>query len=202
MFLDMTKGGEDVALLKLLSTRKFPVCKLPTLEQVKNLKMLDRVRVIGAALADKPVPTAGEITRVEDKFITINAPCIFGNSGGPCFLSTGELIGLVNMGRAANGQFITHLGFIRPIGRVYDLLDLWGYSFIRTHEGAQKVFDNERLIGLQKQIEELKVLVLEISKNTQFFRLEDVIKQLNERIAQLEKRLVEREKNNVEKDDC
>ena len=125
------KCGDDVALLKIKTPEPLPVCKLPTRETLKALKMFDKVRVMGAALADKPIPTFGEVTQVDPDFMRINAPCIFGNSGGPCFLEkTNELVGLVNMGRGTGGQFITHIGYIRPMYRIYDWFDKIGYKFI------------------------------------------------------------------------
>jgi len=131
---DETTGqyhGEDYALLKLEVPEAFPVVKMPSRATLEALKVFDKVRVVGAALGDKPIPTFGEITRIDIDFIAISAPAIFGNSGGPVFLDkTHEMIGILNMGRGTQGGFVTHMCFIRPLVRIYDCFDSLGYKFI------------------------------------------------------------------------
>lgn len=216
------KCGEDAALLKIETLEPLPVCKLPSREALSALKMFDKVRVVGAALADKPIPTFGEITQVDVDFIRINAPAIFGNSGGPCFLDkTHELIGLVNMGRGTGNQFITHMGYIRPMYRLYDWFDKLGYKFIydksvseaekfnkiRTDRDEQlfKSIDEKaalerQIMQLQKLNQMLKEAIVEIQKKTEFgaelskmiLELKDKIVALEAKIAELEKQLAER----------
>jgi len=215
------KCGEDAALLKIETTEQLPVCKLPTKEALKALKMFDKVRVMGAALADKPIPTFGEITQVDVDFMRINAPAIFGNSGGPCFLEkTNELIGIVNMGRGTGQQFVTHLGYIRPLYRIYDWFDKLGYSFIydksvlstekfnkiRADKDEQLFKSLDEKAELQRKLVEIGAINQSLKEMVDYLKktgelnqemsgkiiiLEKKVAELEAKIAELQKRLLD-----------
>ena len=184
--------GEDVALLKIETPEKYPVCKMPTRETLKALKVFDKVRVVGAALGDKPIPTFGEITRIDVDFVSVNAPAIFGNSGGPVFLDkTHELIGILNMGRATQGGFVTHMGFIRPLGRIYDWFDTVGYTFLYDKSVTtsakfaiiRKDADTQRL----QSADEKKIMLNKIATLEAYnARLDKFLKEVCDKIAQLD----------------
>ena len=184
--------GEDVALLKIETPEKYPVCKMPSRETLKALKVFDKVRVVGAALGDKPIPTFGEITRIDVDFVSVNAPAIFGNSGGPVFLDkTHELIGILNMGRATQGGFVTHMGFIRPLGRIYDWFDTVGYTFLYDKSVTtsakfaiiRKDADTQRL----QSADEKKIMLNKIATLEAYnARLDKFLKEVCDKIAQLD----------------
>jgi hypothetical protein len=129
-------GGEDLALLRLETTEPFCAVKLLSPERIGKLKVLDKVRLVGCALADRPVSTSGEITRLEKGYTQVNAPIVFGNSGGACFLEeTNELIGISNAMRVTNVPMgprvpVAHMALVRPISRIYDWLKSEEYAFI------------------------------------------------------------------------
>jgi len=208
------KCGEDVALLKIETSELLPVCKLPSREALKALKMFDKVRVMGAALADKPIPTSGEIAQVDADFVRINAPCIFGNSGGPCFLdSTHELIGLVNMGRGTGGQFITHMGYIRPMYRIYDWFDKLGFKFlydkavpdaerfgkIRADKDEQLFKNIDEKAELQRKLAELGAINQSLKEMVDMLKKTgDLNQEMAKRIVELEKKVADLEKQIAE----
>ena len=203
------KCGDDVALLKIETPELLPVCKLPTKEALKVLKMFDKVRVMGAALADKPIPTFGEVTQVDPDFVRINAPCIFGNSGGPCFLEkTNELIGLVNMGRGTGSQFITHIGYIRPMYRTYNWLDTVGYRFIydkstpdterfnkiRADKDEQLFKSLDEKAALQQKLQNLEAINQTLKEMVDHLKKTNELNQeMAEKIAELEKKVADLE---------
>lgn len=132
------KSGEDLALLKMESDEQFRAAKLIPADRIVSLKVLDQVRLVGSALADKPVPTLGEISRIEPEigYMQVTAPIIFGNSGGACYLAeTGEFIGITNAVRQVSTPEglsvpVSHMALVRPIQRIYGWLDSVGYRFI------------------------------------------------------------------------
>jgi len=188
-------SGDDLALIKLDALEHFPAAKLISRERYNNLRIMQRVRLVGCSLGDRPIPTSGEITRLEDEWTSSNADMIFGNSGGAAYLEeTNELIGITNAIRLVSAfQALPHMGLIRPVNRIYDWLDTIGYGFlyekdcsdavrsavIREESDGAKFADRDYMRALEKQLKDLRIAS------------DKKVKELEKRIAELEDRLDE-----------
>src|SRR5206468_5964009 len=82
----------DLALIEVESDRPYEAtAKLIAPEKIPTVKLYSRVNAIGCPLGYAPIPTSGELTsksKVLDgqSYWMINAPTIFGNSGGAIYL--------------------------------------------------------------------------------------------------------------------
>lgn len=131
---------QDLALLKLRSDDKFEAVKLYPLGKENDLRIFMPVYVCGSGAGHAPFPTRGEISSMRDEidnlpYYMINAPIVFGNSGGACFLAdTKEYIGIPSRvavtftGWAPNAVY--HMGYIIPIPRIYKWLKNTGWGGI------------------------------------------------------------------------
>ncbi len=142
---------KDLALLKLKTTVPFKyVARLIPKEDITKIKVFTGVYTIGCPLGYDPVPTYGEIAHTQrmvegEKVWLMNAPTIFGNSGGGVFLAkTNRLIGLSSR-VAAYGQFIsipvTHLGMIIPPDVIHKWLDGQLFQFIHDDNYTKEQCD-------------------------------------------------------------
>lgn len=120
-------SGEDLALVRLLTNERLQAVKIMNPEDIDNLQLFFKARVVGCSLGMKPYHTFGEITRLEGDYMSVNAPFVPGNSGGACYLdSTHEFIGITNAGfRSA-----PHMGLIRPLKHIYNWMFQNGYNWI------------------------------------------------------------------------
>ena len=147
---------QDVALLKLRSINKIEhVARLAPLGKDKEIRLLDRVYAVGAALGHPPMVTAGRINFMDDEiedyeFWLSDAQIIFGNSGGAIFLQdTFEFIGIpsridvVQIGWSVNA--ITHMGFFIPFTRIWDWLESQYYHFITDDSVSYEQCEEERV---------------------------------------------------------
>ena len=145
----------DVALLELISGKppEYVATMLPK-GQIAGLRMFMPIIACGCAMGHKPIATMGYITSLDERIENLqywlaNTPTIFGNSGGGQFLSeTGEFIGIPSRLDVAlvgySASAITHLSYMIPISRIYDLLEDWHYEFIYDETQTFKECEEKR----------------------------------------------------------
>jgi S1-C subfamily serine protease len=130
----------DLALIEIDATLPHrDVAQLPLPDEVKGLRVFTPIYAIGCPLGYPPLPTSGELTS-RDKVLDgnhywmINAPTIFGNSGGGIFArETHQLIGVLSRISAYKNMIdvaVPHMGLVTPIHRVYEWLDRTPYAFV------------------------------------------------------------------------
>jgi S1-C subfamily serine protease len=97
------------------------------------------VRAIGCPLGYPPLPTSGELTSRDkvldgNQYWMINAPVIFGNSGGGIYAARShEMIGVLARISAYKNMIdvaVPHMGLVTPMDRVYGWLDRTDYAFV------------------------------------------------------------------------
>jgi len=132
---------KDIALLKLRSSRHFPVAaRLADRGRVRETTVFTPIYAVGCPLGHDPLPSFGEITTLHkevggERFWMMSAPTIFGNSGGGVFhRETLEMIGVSAMICTFDNPVSTpvpHLGILVPMDVVYDWLrdNSFGYLF-------------------------------------------------------------------------
>lgn len=131
---------KDLALLKLRSEKTFAnVAHMASRETLRAIKVFTPVYAVGCPLGHDPLPTLGEVATLHkevggERFWMMNAPTIFGNSGGGIFhRDTRELIGISAMICTYDGVVSTpvpHLGILVSLETVYDWLDSLGHRFV------------------------------------------------------------------------
>ncbi len=120
-------AGDDLALIRLNTIEKIPSVKMMPRSKIDDLRLFYKARVVGCSLGGKPYHTFGEITVLENGYMSVNAQFVPGNSGGACYLDeTHEFIGITNAGP----DTVWHMGLIRPLKRIYDWLDKTNHGFI------------------------------------------------------------------------
>lgn len=163
----------DLALLKLKSIDEVkPVAyKIPK-ENIRDIKVFEKVVACGAALGEPPIPTVGNICNLDIEMDNTmyglsTALTIYGNSGGAVYRwseerKQWEFIGVpsriaVTM-KGFSAQAITHMGYFIRIDEVYKFLDDWCYQFIYdpkyTIEQCEKMREEKK----KRAEEELKKL--------------------------------------------
>jgi S1-C subfamily serine protease len=135
---------KDLALLRLRSVHEYPnAARLATRESLRRVRVFTPIVAVGCPLGHDPLPTLGEIAALNkevhgERFWMMNAPTIFGNSGGGVFdRATHELIGVSVMVCTYDGAVSTpvpHLGIMVSLEAVYDWLDELHYPFIYDPE--------------------------------------------------------------------
>ncbi|MBI5359739.1 MAG: trypsin-like peptidase domain-containing protein [Planctomycetes bacterium] len=146
--------SKDMAILKICSTDKFnnTAVFMPRAE-LKNIKPFTGLYAIGCPLGNCPMPSSGELMS-KSKFINgenfwmMNAPTIYGNSGGGIFIAdTGKLIGISSM-ICVYDNFISipvaHLGIMVPPDMIYDWLDSQYYRFLYDNAISKETCETER----------------------------------------------------------
>jgi hypothetical protein len=128
----------DLALLKLRCDEFTSPVKLLSKEKIDNLRIFQPVYVCGAGLGRSPFPTNGQIASLRDEienlsYWMINAPAIFGNSGGGAFLAdTTEFIGIPSRMAVTftswSPNAVTHMNYIIPIPRIYTWFEETGWA--------------------------------------------------------------------------
>ena len=148
----------DLAILKLRSDERIEPAKLYPNGKENDLRIFMPVYVCGAGLGRPPFPTSGEISSLTDEidnlpFWMLNAPAVFGNSGGGAFLaSTKEFIGVPSRGAVTfigwSPNAVYHMNYIIPITRIYKWLDETGWTCLvdpkaQSHEDWLKAKKEE-----------------------------------------------------------
>ena len=145
---------KDLALLRLRSVHPFRnVAHLASRETLRSTRVFTPIYAVGCPLGHDPLPTLGEIATLNkevhgERFWMMNAPTIFGNSGGGVFhRETRELVGVSVMVCTYDGAVSTpvpHLGIMVSLETVYDWLDGLNYHFIYDPEYPLEAFESSR----------------------------------------------------------
>ena len=145
---------KDLALLRLRAVHEFRnVARLASRETLRSIRVFTPIVAVGCPLGHDPLPTLGEIATLTkevngEKFWMMNAPTIFGNSGGGVFhRQTRELVGVSVMVCTYDGAVSTpvpHLGILVSLETVYDWLDSLNYHFIYDPEFPLEAFEAVR----------------------------------------------------------
>lgn len=130
----------DLALIEvdMASPHRF-LAHLPDRPSMQTLRIFTSIYAIGCPLGYPPMPTSGELTS-RDKVLDgnhywmVNAPTIFGNSGGGIYTAQSQhLIGVLSRISAYKNMIdvaVPHMGLVTPIHRVYDWLDTTPFAFV------------------------------------------------------------------------
>ena len=147
---------KDLALLRLRTPRDLPnAARLASRETLRSIRVFTPIYAVGCPLGHDPLPTLGEIATLNkevngERFWMMNAPTIFGNSGGGVFhRETRELIGVSAMVCTYDGAVSTpvpHLGILVSLESVYDWLDSLNYHFIYDPEFPLEAFESLRSV--------------------------------------------------------
>jgi S1-C subfamily serine protease len=145
---------KDLALLRLRTVHELHnVARLASRETLRSIRVFTPIYAVGCPLGHDPLPTLGEIATLNkelngERFWMMNAPTIFGNSGGGVFhRETRELIGVSVMVCTYDGAVSTpvpHLGIMVSLETVYDWLDSLNYHFIYDPEFPLEAFESVR----------------------------------------------------------
>ncbi len=130
----------DLALLELDDDDAFPWCaRIASPESMEQAEIFTPVYAVGCPLGYSPLPTMGELSSKAkflggERYWMINAPTIFGNSGGGIFLSRSrELIGVLSRVSAYNNFIniaVPHMGIVVPATDLYPWLQEEAFDFI------------------------------------------------------------------------
>ena len=130
---------QDLALLKLRTDEILPTADLYK-GRKEDLRIFTSIYVCGAGNGRSPFPTNGQIASLNDEidsieYWMINAPTVFGNSGGGVFLAKEkQFIGIPSrlaitfVGWSPNAVY--HMGYIIPITRILKWLEDTGWGFL------------------------------------------------------------------------
>lgn len=165
----------DLALLHLHNTRAMPyLAALYPEDAVDELKVFDSVWTSGCSLLHDPFASSGTLTYLREiieqkSYLMVNAPSIFGNSGGGLFHeATLSLLGLSSHITAIQLGFgidvMTWMGFCTHPERLYEFFKhqelqfLYDdsddyYSALERREQRRKEAIRELLLGLYKEEE-------------------------------------------------
>ncbi len=131
--------GLDLALVEVKGYHVYEQqARLPTREALALLPVFSRVYAIGCPLGYSPLPSSGELTSKEkaldgNSYWMINAPTIFGNSGGGIYHADSRtMIGVLSRISAYKNMIdvaVPHMGLVTPMNQVYDWLDKTRYAF-------------------------------------------------------------------------
>jgi S1-C subfamily serine protease len=81
------------------------------------------VYAVGCSLGLSPRPSSGILSALSASVVEITAPILPGNSGGPVFdAKTYEVIGIAVWVKVYNGQLITTMAGVVPIGEIHEFL--------------------------------------------------------------------------------
>jgi S1-C subfamily serine protease len=136
--------AQQVSLdLALVEVRGYHVyeqqARLPSLAELDSMRIFSKVYAIGCPLGYSPMPTSGELASKEKEldgnhYWMVNAPTIFGNSGGGIYHArTRALIGVLSRISAYKNMIdvaVPHMGLVTSMDIVYDWLKKTRYSFI------------------------------------------------------------------------
>lgn len=131
--------------LALVEVRGYHVysrqARLPSRAQLAAMEVFAKVYAIGCPLGYSPLPTSGELMSKQKEldgnvYWMINAPTIFGNSGGGIYHADSRtLIGVLSRISAYKNMIdvaVPHMGLVLPMDQVYDWLDTTRYAFAYT----------------------------------------------------------------------
>jgi S1-C subfamily serine protease len=130
---------KDIALLRLRTGRDLPTAKVLPRAAHASVGVFTPVYAVGCPLGHDPLPSTGEISTLRkdvqgERFWMMNAPTIYGNSGGGVFhRETLELLGVSTMICTFDNPSATpvpHLGIVLPVESIAAWLTAAGRAFI------------------------------------------------------------------------
>jgi S1-C subfamily serine protease len=132
--------GLDLALIEVRGYSVYEQkARLPRREDLDRIGIFSKVYAIGCPLGYSPLPTSGELTSKTKEldgnmYWMINAPTIFGNSGGGIYHAESRtLIGVLSRISAYKNMIdvaVPHMGLVTPMNQVYDWLDKTRFGFV------------------------------------------------------------------------
>ena len=149
--------SKDLALLRLRTERRAAPARLASRDTLRGLRVFTPLYTVGCPLGHDPLPTRGEIATLSkevagERFWMMNAPTIYGNSGGGVFHGdTHELIGVSVMICTYDGAVsvpVPHLGILAPLLTVYEWLDDQGFAFAYDPSASVEACEAERAAEL------------------------------------------------------
>ncbi len=141
----------DLALLEVNSDQYFNSATIAP--RFRNVEVFDPVCAVGCPLGYSPFPTEGEISSKSKvlggtSYWMINAPTIFGNSGGGIYLSeTGEFIGVLTRVSAYNNFIniaVPHMGIMVSKDDIYQWLDEKNLRFLYDSSVSEEEYIGQR----------------------------------------------------------
>ncbi len=148
---------KDLALLHLRTGRVYPhAARLASRETLRKTRVFTPIYAVGCPLGHDPLPTVGEIATLHkavggESFWMMNAPTIFGNSGGGIFhRQTRELLGVSVMICTYDGAVSTpvpHLGILVSLETVYDWLDGLGRRYVYDPASSPEACEELRAVA-------------------------------------------------------
>lgn len=119
----ITDTSKDLALLCALAVNPYFAHLAPENYQAY---LFSPVWAVGCSLGLKPRPSYGHLSALCDSVANweISAPILPGNSGGPVYdARTYEVIGIAVWVKVYNGQLVTTMAGVVPIGEIHKFLD-------------------------------------------------------------------------------
>lgn len=133
-------GDLDLALIEIRGYHVYARrARLPHRKGLSEVQVFSKVYAIGCPLGYSPLPTSGELTSKDkvldgNQYWMVNAPTIFGNSGGGIYHAESRtLIGVLSRISAYKNMIdvaVPHMGLVTPMDIVYDWLDTTRYGFV------------------------------------------------------------------------
>lgn len=137
----------DLALLEVRGYHVYTTkARIPTRTALPRTPIFSKVYAIGCPLGYSPLPTSGELTSKDKEldgnhYWMINAPTIFGNSGGGIYHAKSRtMIGVLSRISAYKNMIdvaVPHMGLVTPLDQVYDWLDGTRYAFVYRERLAE-----------------------------------------------------------------
>jgi len=138
----------DLALVEVAGEHVYEhLARLPSRAELEGLSVFTKVYAIGCPLGYPPLPTSGEVTSLDKEldglhYWMINAPTIFGNSGGGIYDARSRtLIGTLSRISAYKNMIdvaVPHMGLVTPLDEVYGWLDTTDYAFVYADRLAEE----------------------------------------------------------------
>ena len=130
----------DLALLRVVGKVTHPSpARLATREELAAMRRFAPVVAIGCPLGYPPLPTTGQLTSRDKEldgihYWMVNAPTIFGNSGGGIYAARSRtMLGVLSRISAYKNMIdvaVPHMGLVVPLDRVYEWLDGTPWAFV------------------------------------------------------------------------
>lgn len=152
---------KDVVLLQLRSKRKYTnLARLARRDALREITVFTPIYAVGCPLGHDPLPSPGEISTLHkevngEKFWMMNAPTIFGNSGGGIFhRESHELVGISAMICTYDGFVSTpvpHLGIMVSLLTLYDWLDAQYLQYVYDPAVTPEICERRKLDAARPQ---------------------------------------------------
>jgi S1-C subfamily serine protease len=134
------EAGLDLALLEVRGYHVYrEQARITSRAGLEDVQVFAKVYAIGCPLGYSPLPTSGELTSKAKEldgnhYWMINAPTIFGNSGGGIYdAQSRTLIGVLSRISAYKNMIdvaVPHMGLVTSMDTVYAWLDSTRYAFV------------------------------------------------------------------------